>query len=289
MDLSTQELPLTLHRRFDRIARLYGDTKMSRLRSSHVMIIGVGGVGSWCAESLARTGVGKITLVDFDDICITNTNRQLHTMSGLIGTKKATVMAERLKKINPQGQYHSIEKFYSNETSEEILGLTAGNSPDMVIDCIDNLKAKSHLIATCVSHKIPVFVAGGGGSRRDPTKLVIEDLANTHTDPFLAQLRKDLRTRYGFGDGPFGVKTVFSTEAPNEPLALAYDSDTGFKCVCPQGQNNFHSCERRNIIHGTASFVVGTVGLWLASIAVDHLSAESDSRKPHISHLETPL
>lgn len=261
---------------------------MSRLRSSHIMIIGVGGVGSWCAESLARSGVGKITLVDFDDICITNTNRQLHTMTGLIGTKKATVMADRLKKINPQGEYNSIEMFYSKETSEEILNPSTDKSPDLVIDCIDNLKAKSHLIATCVAYNIPVFVAGGGGSRRDPTKLAIDDLANTHTDPFLAQLRKDLRTRYGFGDGPFGIKTVFSTEPPNEPLPLEYDKDTGFKCVCPQGQNKFHSCERRTIIHGTASFVVGTIGLWLASISVDHLSVEPDLKKSDIS-LHAPL
>lgn len=263
MDLQT----LTLHRRFDRIGRLLGDEKMTQLQQAHVMVVGVGGVGSWCAESLARSGIGKITLVDFDDICVTNTNRQLHTMTGLIGQKKAKVMAERLQKINPQGKYQAIEKFYSAEASEEILQ----EGPDLIIDCIDNLKAKSHLIATCKMRGLAVLVAGGGGSRLDPTKLAVADLADTHTDPFLAQLRKDLRTRYDFPENNFGVQAVFSTEAPSEPKDLAYDKGQGFQCVCPQGQNNFHSCERRNIIHGTASFVVGTMGLWLASLAIKEL------------------
>jgi tRNA A37 threonylcarbamoyladenosine dehydratase len=207
--------------------------------------------------------------VDFDDICITNTNRQLHTLTGQIGQKKATVMADRLRKINPQGNYLSIEKFYSAETSQEILD----SRPTLVIDCIDNLKAKSHLIATCRDQKIPILVAGGGGSRKDPTKLAVLDLAETHTDPFLAQLRKDLRTRHGFDQGPFGIKAVFSTEAPIAPESLSYDKESGFRCVCPQGQNNFHSCERRNIIHGTSSFVVGTIGLWLASLAIETLNS----------------
>lgn len=276
MDLNIELQTLTLHRRFDRIGRLLGDEAMTNLRHSHVMIIGVGGVGSWCAESLARSGVGRITLVDFDDICVTNTNRQLQAQTGLVGEKKVNVMAERLRKINPQAQFDAVVKFYNPETSNEILSL----QPDLVIDCIDNLTAKSHLIATCQQRAIPILVAGGGGSRRDPSRISKADLADTHTDPFLAQLRKDLRTRHGFGEGPFGILTIFSTEAPQEPKDLLYDKDKGFKCVCPQGQNDFHSCERRNVIHGTASFVVGTIGLWLASAAVETLEKRSPASLP---------
>src|ERR1035437_5014843 len=131
-----------LHRRFDRIGRLIGDERMESLFRAHVMIIGVGGVGSWAAESLARSGVGRLTLVDFDDICITNTNRQLHTMSGLVGKKKAPVMAERLSKINPSARIEPMDLFYNMNTSEEILS----RRPDFILDAIDNITAKCHLL-----------------------------------------------------------------------------------------------------------------------------------------------
>src|SRR3954467_4667972 len=108
-----QESNYILHRRFDRIGRLLGDQRMEQMFRAHVMVIGVGGVGSWAAESLARSGVGRITLVDFDDICITNTNRQLHTMTGLVGKKKAPVMAERLSKVNPSMQVEAMDVFYN--------------------------------------------------------------------------------------------------------------------------------------------------------------------------------
>ena len=110
-----------LHRRFDRMGRLVGDDVMKKLFNSHVMILGLGGVGSWAAESLARSGVGQLTVVDFDEICITNANRQLHALQGLVGKKKAEVMAERLRKINPQAQVHALPIFYNKETSEQIL------------------------------------------------------------------------------------------------------------------------------------------------------------------------
>ena len=110
-----------IHRRFDRIGRLLGDERMTRLFRTHVMVIGVGGVGSWAAESLARSGVGHLTLVDFDDICITNTNRQLHALTGLVGKKKVTVMAERLRKVNPAASVEALEMFYNLNTSAEIL------------------------------------------------------------------------------------------------------------------------------------------------------------------------
>lgn len=255
----------TLHRRFDRFGRLIGDEAMEKLMHSHVMIVGLGGVGSWAAESLARSGIGQLTIVDFDEICITNTNRQIHTLSGLIGEKKAEVFGERLKKINPQAKINILSMFYNAENSEQILSY----KPEIVLDCIDNITAKCHLLSTCKERGIKVICSGGSGSKIDPTKILDVDLAETHTDPFLAQIRKVLRTKYNFpSEGKMDIPSIFSTEIPSEPIDLHYDKGQGFKCVCPQGQNNLHSCDKRNVIHGTASFVTGTFGFLMASVAV---------------------
>lgn len=260
----------TLHRRFDRMGRLVGNEAMAKLFNSHVMVIGVGGVGSFAAESLARSGIGHLTLVDFDEVCITNTNRQLHALQGVIGQKKAKIMAERLKKINPQAQIDSIERFYSAETANEILALC----PDVIIDAIDNITAKCHLLNECKSRDLKVISSTGAGSRLDPLAIKVCDLAETHSDPLAHSVRKILRSKYDFpNEGPMGIKAIFSTEVHREPEELTYDKGQGFKCVCPQGQNNFHSCDKRNVIHGTASFVVGTFGLVAASETIKILLA----------------
>ncbi len=260
-----RETNYVLHRRFDRMGRLIGDVAMAKLFQSHVMIIGLGGVGSWAAESLARSGVGQLSLVDHDEICITNGNRQLHALQGLVGKKKAQVMAERLKKINPQAQVHDVVTFYNEANSEAILA----SRPDFIIDAIDNLTAKAHLLATCKKLGIPVITSAGAGARLDPLAVRLCDLAETHTDPLAHQMRKILRTRHEFPrEGKFGIACVFSEEIPMMPEELKYDNGEGFQCVCPQGQNNPHSCDRRNMIYGTASFVTGNFGLVMASWVV---------------------
>lgn len=262
------ETNYVLHRRFDRMGRLLGDAKMEKLIKSHVMVIGLGGVGSWAAESLARSGVGQISLVDFDEICITNTNRQLHTVSGFVGKHKASVMAERLQKINPQAKINALVKFYSQETKEEIFQ----NKPDYVIDAIDNMTAKSHLIYHCKSENIPIVSSMGSGARIDPTQVRTMDLADTATDPLAKALRKILRQKYDFPrKGKFGVKAIVSLEETTEPVELYYDNGEGFKCVCPQGQNGLNTCDRKNVIHGNASFVTGTFGFVAASVVVKDL------------------
>lgn len=258
-----------LHRRFDRMGRLVGDAAMERLYRAHVMVIGVGGVGSMAAESLARSGVGQISLVDFDEICITNTNRQLHTLQGLIGQKKSSVMAERLRKINPQAQIFDLPMFFNTETLPEVFK----TRPDYVVDAIDNLTAKAQLIDHCYRQKIRIISAVGAGSRMDPLKVTRTDLAQTHTDPLAHQLRKTLRSKYQFpADGAWGIPAIYSIEVPRAPEKLKYDTGEGFQCVCPQGQNNFHSCERRNVIHGTASFVTAQFGLLQAATVVQSIS-----------------
>lgn len=270
-DTETQQPAATkyvMHRRFDRMGRLIGDAAMEKLFRSHVMVVGVGGVGSWAAESLMRSGLGKITVIDFDEVCVTNANRQLHALQGLVGKKKVSVMAERLRKINPQAEVVEHVMFYNAENSELLLK----DRPDFVVDAIDNLTAKSHLIATCKKMNIPVITSAGAGARLDPLSVKLADLAETHSDPLAHQLRKILRTRHEFPrEGQFGVPCVFSDETPMMPEELNYDNGEGFKCVCPQGQNNLHSCDRRNVIYGTASFVTGNFGLVMASHIVREL------------------
>jgi tRNA A37 threonylcarbamoyladenosine dehydratase len=271
--MTDQELDrYKLHRRFDRMGRLIGDSKMQKLMNSHVMVIGLGGVGSWSAESVARSGVGRITVVDFDEICVTNFNRQLHALQGLVGAQKSDVVAERLRKINPQSEVISIPKFYNADHCAEIFK----DRPDYVIDAIDNVTAKCHLLAYCRKEGIPVVTSTGSGGRMDPTQVKVADLAETQHDPLARSIRRILREKYAFPiEGRYGIQAVYSDEPAQAPVELHYDGGKGFRCVCPQGDNEFFNCDNRNLIHGNASFVTGTFGLVCASIAVRALIENS--------------
>lgn len=268
MEYQISETKYVLHRRFDRMGRLVGDQGMENLFRSHVMVLGLGGVGSWAAESLARSGVGRLTVVDFDEVCITNANRQLHALQGLVGQKKSAIMGERLRKINPQAQVLDLPLFYNQENHDQIFK----HRPDFVVDAIDNMTAKSQLLNFCRKENIPVICSSGAAARMDPTQVRVADLAETHTDPLAHQLRKIMRTKFDFPrEGQFGIPCVYSAETPMEPVDLKYDNGQGFKCVCPQGQNNLHSCDQRNLIYGTASFVTGAFGLAMASWVVQQI------------------
>jgi len=265
-----------LHRRFDRIGRLIGDEKMRALFNSHVMVVGLGGVGSWSAESLARSGVGTLTLVDFDEICVTNFNRQIHALDRTVGSQKVDVMAERVQKINPAANIRPIAQFYNSETCSSIFS----SRPDYVIDAIDNVTAKCHLLAFCRDQKIPVVTSTGSGGRLDPTAIKSIDLAFTTVDPLARAIRGILREKYGFSRNekePFGIPAVYSTEPALEPMELHYDGGKGFQCVCPQGDNPYFQCENRNVIMGNASFVTGTFGFVAASIVIKDLLASSST------------
>ena len=278
--MNSEILPMTesemetyhLHRRFDRMGRLVGDPIMEKLFQTHVMIIGIGGVGSFAAEAIARSGIGKITLVDFDEICITNFNRQLHSLQGRVGEKKVGVMAERLKKINPQAFIHAIPKFYNARFSEEIFSEAKevqGKAPDYIIDAIDSITSKCHLLASCREKKIRVITSTGSGGKIDPTRIRVVDLAQTIVDPLAKAVRGILREQHGFSElKTFNIPAVFSDEPTRAPLELHYDQGKGFRCVCPQGQNEFFNCDNRNVILGNASFVTGAFGLTCASVVV---------------------
>lgn len=284
MPTQPAESKYVLHRRFDRMGRLVGDAAMEKLFRSHVMVVGVGGVGSMAAESLARSGVGRISLVDFDEICITNTNRQLHALQGLIGRKKAGIMAERLRKINPQANVQDLPEFMNADSADRLLA----DPPDYIVDAIDNLTAKAHLIATARSRGLKLISSMGAGSRIDPTAVKVADLADTYLDPLAQQLRKILRSKYDFpAEGPWGIPAIFSDEVPRDPIELHYDLGQGFKCVCPQGQNDLHSCDRRSVIHGTASFVTGQFGLLQAASVVQDIIG--DAKSPWATSVEEKL
>ncbi|MCH2109671.1 MAG: tRNA threonylcarbamoyladenosine dehydratase [Polyangiaceae bacterium] len=267
---SIQEQEYRLHRRFDRAARLFSEPGLQRLMGARVAIVGVGGVGSFTAESLARSGVGTLRLIDFDKVCVTNTNRQLHAMQGTIGKEKVEIMAERLRLIHPTGRIETVPKFYNEENSDFVLD----GDFDYVVDAIDNLRAKAHLILTCLKRKIPLVSSMGAAARMDPTQVRVADLGETYRDPFAAALRKMLRRDFHVDlpkGGRLGVPAVFSIEEPTLPSIPSYDQGVGFRCVCPGGKNGLHDCDRRSRIDGTASFVTGTFGLTAASVVVKDL------------------
>lgn len=260
-----------LHRRFDRAARLLGEPGMERLAGAHVIVFGLGGVGSYAAEGLVRSGVGRLTLVDFDDVCATNVNRQLHAMKGTIGKSKAQLMAERCRLINPDAGIEPVQAFYGPETSATLL--PEASPPAFVVDCIDNVKAKLHLLATCVQRGVPVISSMGAAGRLDPTMVRLADLSETFNDPFAKDVRKLLRLKYGVDTSrPCGVRVVYSPERRVNPEPLSYDHGTGFLCVCPSRENDFHTCDHRTRIDGTAGFVTSVFGMAAASHVVRTIS-----------------
>ena len=262
-----------LHRRFDRMARLTGDSGMENLMGSFVVIFGLGGVGSFTAEALARSGVGRLRIVDFDEVCVTNVNRQLHALKGNIGKSKATLMGERLALINPLAKIDVVHGFYQESCSDSMLD----GEPDFVVDAIDNFTAKCHLISVCRERGIPLVSSMGAAGRWDPTRIQVADLNKTHHDAMATKVRKILREKYAFprGRGPWGISAVFSDEVLQPPMALEYDKGTGFTCVCPQGQNGLMTCDRRARIDGSASFVTGAFGLTAASVVVRNLAGNA--------------
>lgn len=255
------------HRRFDRAARLFSEPGLHALMGARVIVFGMGGVGSFAAEALARSAVGELVLVDFDDVCVTNTNRQLHALRGNVGRAKCDVMAERLRLAHPTGTVVARKEFYSEEASDDLL---AGRV-DYVVDAIDSIKAKTHLIATCLRRGIPIVSSMGAAARIDPTRVRAEDLADTEVCPLARDVRRLLRTQHGVElrrGRPIGVTAVFSDESPIAPAPVSYDEGQGFVCVCPNKDNGLYTCEKRARIDGSASFVTGTFGLVAASVVV---------------------
>lgn len=199
-------------RRFGGIVRIYGEAAFKRFTDSHICVIGVGGVGSWAVEALARSGVGQLTLIDLDNVAESNINRQLPALGSTIGRAKVDVLKERCLDINPDCQIHTIEDFIEKENLTELIH----EGFDYVLDCIDNFRIKAALAAHCRRNKIRLIMLGGAGGQKDPAKIRLSDLGKTQQDRLLARVRKELRQNYGFSTNPkrrFEIPAVWSEEA----------------------------------------------------------------------------
>jgi tRNA threonylcarbamoyladenosine dehydratase len=254
--------------RFAGISRLYGVAALETFQQTHVVVIGIGGVGSWAAEALARSGIGEITLIDLDDVCISNVNRQLHALTETIGQDKVAVMAERILQINPDCKVNQVADFIAPDNLVELLS----GKVDYVLDAIDSVKAKVALIAWCKRNKIPLITTGGAGGQLDPTQIQIADLTLAFNDPLLAKVRNMLRRDHNFSRNPkrrFGVDCVFSTEQ------LRYPQADGSVCQQKPAKSDENSGAMRLDCSGgfgattvvTASFGLAAVSRLLSKLA----------------------
>jgi tRNA A37 threonylcarbamoyladenosine dehydratase len=228
-------------RRFGGIARLYGERALERFRAAHVCVIGVGGVGSWIVEALARSAVGRLTLIDLDNVAESNINRQIQALSSTIGMPKIEALKQRIALINPYCEVELVEDFIDPDNIPQMIGSGRPGAArfDYVVDAIDSVKAKAALIAHCSEQAIPLIVIGGAGGQTDPTKIEVRDLARTEQEPLLKKVRKVLRARYGFAKGEknkYHIDAVFSMEPLRYPetgdaCAVDPNSITGLNCA----------------------------------------------------------
>ncbi|MGD2112613.1 MAG: tRNA cyclic N6-threonylcarbamoyladenosine(37) synthase TcdA [Gammaproteobacteria bacterium] len=217
-DIAPTDAHVDFERRFGGIRRLYGAQALEMFRHAHVCVAGVGGVGSWAAEALARSAIGRLTLIDPDHVAESNINRQLPALDGTLGRAKVQVMAERLRQINPHCTVYGIEEYL---TVDNVASLVASGL-DFVIDCVDGFRIKAHLITHCRRSRIRMITVGGAGGQTDPTRIRVVDLSRTEHDALFAKTRRLLRTEYGFPKNlkrRFDVPCVYSEENPVFPAA----------------------------------------------------------------------
>jgi tRNA A37 threonylcarbamoyladenosine dehydratase len=252
---------------FAPINKLYGNHAATRLAQAHVCIIGVGGVGSWAAEALARSGVGHITMIDGDEVCVSNSNRQLHALAGNYGRAKVAVLAERMLAINPALQLNAIQEMVTANSLERHLK----QGYDYVLDACDSFRVKVEMIAYCKRNKIKLLVVGAAGGRSDPTLIRVKDLSNTEQDKLLALTRAKLRDEFNFTRNPkryFGVRAVYSLEN------VRYPAPDGGVCFNRMEKNAADSgkldCEGGL---GVAVFVTASFGMVAVAEIVARLCA----------------
>ena len=248
------------------IVRLYGAQQTNNLANSHVAVVGIGGVGSWTAEALARSGVGTITLIDLDDVCVTNTNRQIHALSNTIGEPKVETIASRIALINPNCKVNCVEDFVTPDNTATLLT----KEMDTVVDATDSIRAKAAMIAHCKRNKIPIVTVGGAGGQIDPTQVTKGDLAKTTQDPLAAKLRSELRRNYNFSKNPkrrFGVECIYSTEQlryPQPDGSVCYNKSAmegGTRLDCAGG-------------FGAVVTVTATFGMFAAASVINRLTGQ---------------
>lgn len=256
-------------RRFGGIARLYGEAALARFRAAHVCVIGVGGVGSWAVEALARSAIGQITMIDLDHVAESNINRQIHALSETLGKAKVRALAERIAQINPFCRVTEIEDFVTADNVAQMIG---SQHYDYVIDAIDNVRAKTAVIVYCREHGIKLITIGGAGGQIDPTRIEIRDLCRTEQEPLLAKVRKRLRSQHGFPRGTrnkFGIDAVFSTE----PLRFP---ESGEACEVDEGERD--GITGLNCAgFGSTTVVTAAFGLVAAGQVLRKLALESEA------------
>ncbi len=246
--------------RFGGIQRLYGSAAQQIVREMHIFVAGVGGVGSWAVEALARTGVGKLTFIDGDTVDVGNSNRQLHTLTSTFDQPKVAVMAERVRQINPDCQVNAIHQYLN---MENMVGHLEGGY-DYVIDALDSIQFKSTMIAWCKRNKVPIIATGGAGGLTDPTLIQVADLSKTFNDPLAAKVRSRLRSDFNFTRNAkrnFGVECVFSSQQqvyPKEDGTVSHEKPGihGVSLDCRFG-------------YGSATFVTASFGFMAASRAIN--------------------
>lgn len=249
--------------RFGAIGRLYGTAGLARIRAARVCVIGLGGVGSWTVEALARSGIGALTLVDMDDVCLSNMNRQIHALDNTVGRSKAVVLAERVGLIAPECAVTLEEVFFTESTADRLLE----PSYDYIIDAIDGARQKCFLIAEARKRRLKLITCGGAGGCIDPSRVRICDLARTINDPLLLQVRKRLRQDYGFPKfkrQKFKIDCVYSDELPVFPMpdgSVSFERESGedYRLNCDGG-------------FGSAAYLTGTVGFFLAAEVVKRVA-----------------
>ena len=251
--------------RFVGFKQLVGDEAFTRIANASVCVVGLGGVGSWTVEALARSGVGALTLVDLDEVCITNVNRQLHALSTTIGASKAEVLGDRCRAINPNCKITVLKKFFTSKTADEILG--PGFS--LVVDTIDSAEHKTALLAECARRQIPSITVGSAGDRLSPLTARIEDLSKTIHDPLLQIVRRKLRQEHNF---PRSDRTKFDIPCVYAPKQRGpRDADPAPRCE-DSSRSKGKSC---NAGLGSAAFMTGTIGFIAAAEAVRVLSGQA--------------
>lgn len=259
-----------LNRRFGGLKRLYGEAGLLKLQAAHVCVIGIGGVGSWAAEALARNAIGTITLIDLDNIAESNANRQIHALDGEFGKAKVTAMAQRIRAINPSATVHEIEDFVTAENVENMLGRGFNHGFDAVLDAIDDVKAKVAIAAYCRDNKLSLITTGGAGGRLDVAKIKVADLAYVQGDKLLAKVRNQLRRDFHFPkatntikSAKFGIQAIYSDEQVIKPEA---------SCDAGAGDVDNNSITGLNCAgYGSSVCVTAPFGFMAASLVLQQL------------------
>ena len=249
------------------LENLIGKQLLQRRKQAKVIVVGVGGIGSWAAECLIRSSIGHMTLIDLDDICVSNTNRQIHTLNSTLGKSKVITLKERLLDISPESTITSIQEFLTIQNMEQHIG-----PGTIVLDAMDSLKVKCELISFCLEKNIPLITTGGAAGKSDPTQVRTDDLSQTFNDPLLLRVRKKLRLAHDFPKKKkvhLGIKTIFSPEDMKinpRPTHQLCDTDS----VIPNCSNGL----------GTCVTVISTFGIFAAKEILNAI----DSHNPHNSN-----